>query len=457
MGTRPAAGRRQTCEDGFRAGTAPGGLPLLGHAAALLRDPLGWMASLPRHGDLVEMRIGLARVFVPCHPELVHRLLVEDRTFDRGGPVYERLRDVLGDSLSTCPHARHRAQRRMLQPAFRTERLEVYAEAVGKAVTAVTAEWTHGRGIELTPALYEMSLSSTMAAMFGTHTATASVEELRRAISEVMRGIYLRAASPLRLDRLLFTAGRRFDRAHTVLAGAMDQVVARRRAAGTGPGDALNALMTAHGLTDTERREHCAGLLIAGSETSPAALAWAVVLLARHPDVERRLHAEADRVLGGRTARWEDLPRLTLTRRVVKETLRLYPPAWMTTRVAATDVEVAGTLVPRGSTLMFCPYMVHRNPAVFDHPDDFRPDRWTPDYERGLPRGAYVPFGGGAHLCIGNQVGTVFTELALATLAGRWQLTPEPCADLRPSPRAAIMHPRRLDVRLQERSAPRTD
>jgi pentalenene oxygenase len=173
-------------------------------------------------------------------------------------------------------------------------------------------------------------------------------------------------------------------------------------------------------------------------------------LLARHPDIEQRLHAEADAVLGGEPVHHDHLPELQLTSRIITETLRLYPPGWITTRVVTTDTELAGYHVPEGTTVIVSPHLIHHRADLFPEPDRFDPDRFGPDGQT-LPRGAYLPFGGGARKCVGDQFAITETTLALAAIAARWRLRSVPGSRVRPGV-ALALYPQGLRMVVEERS-----
>jgi cytochrome P450 len=162
---------------------------------------------------------------------------------------------------------------------------------------------------------------------------------------------------------------------------------------------------------------------LAGHETTANALAWTLVLLSRHPSADERLAREASEVLGGRAATFDDVPRLTYTDQVLKEVLRLYPPAWTVGREALERFELRGTRIPKGAQLYFSPWVVHRKATYFEDPEVFRPERWEDGLAKRLPRFAYFPFGGGARACIGGSFATVEAVLVLATLLQRFRFT----------------------------------
>jgi cytochrome P450 len=197
-------------------------------------------------------------------------------------------------------------------------------------------------------------------------------------------------------------------------------------------------------------------MLLAGTETSANVLGWTCYLLGAHPEVQARVAGEVDEVLAGRPAGSEDLPRLDLTRRVLTEAMRLYPPVWLLTRRPVTDVEIGGQRISAGSHVFFCPYAVHRDPAVYAEPDRFDPDRWGSDASRRGSHTTFMPFGAGLRSCIGE--GFAWTEMLIimSTILARWTL--HPIAD-RPVRPAAIgsLHPTSLSMRLQGRTHSRQE
>ncbi|MFE7636897.1 cytochrome P450 [Kitasatospora sp. NPDC057518] len=437
----------------FTAATAPGGLPLLGHAPALLHHPHEFVAGLPAHGDLVRLRLGPLRAYVVCHPELVRRMLTDDQTFDKGGPLLDKAREVLGNGLATCPAAAHRRQRRMLQPAFHRDRLPGYAALMIEEIAGATARWHDGDVIDVPAAMYRLSTAVTARCLFAAHERAGSLP-VHRSMDVVTRGVGRRLMLPLPgADRLPTPGNRRFRRAQQDLREITRRLIAEHRATGTDRHDLLSTLLAAtdedgRGLSDTEVHEQVVTFLLAGMETTAATLSWAWTLLAANPAVRTRLHAELDTVLDGRPARHEDLPSLPLTARIVSETLRLYPPPWILSRTATTDTELGGHRVPAGATLLYSPYLLHRRPDLFPRPDRFDPDRWLTT-ARPAP-GTYAPFGLGARRCIGDAFGTTEAVLAIATIAARWTIAPTPGRPVRPV-RGSSLVPRPFTATLTRR------
>jgi cytochrome P450 len=446
-----------------RAGRMPGAWPGLGNLPALRHGPLAFLDSLAPHGDLVEVRLGSMPAFVLGHPGLIHEVMTDDRAYDRDGPLYARSRQALGNSLATCPHADHRRQRRMLQPAFRNERMAGYAAVIQRSVGETLAGWHPGRVVDLGAEFFGLATRAAVGALFTADPDARVREGLQRSLDTFLRGVYWHSLAPWSA-RLPLPANRRYARALASWRryGATLIDAARTGAPGRGGAhDVLTHLLAARDddgspVPEDEIQDQVTALVLAGSETTAAGMSWACHLVATHPEVERRLQAEADEVLGGRLASWEDLPRLGLAARVVHEALRLYPPAWVIPRVTTRPTVLAGRRLPPGSTVLFTPYLVHRRADLHSDPLRFLPDRWPADAGRGgrplsTGGGAHVPFGEGAHRCVGETFALVEAVLAVASVAARWSLRPLPGAGpVRPAARA-VLAPRSLPVRLVPR------
>jgi pentalenene oxygenase len=428
---------------------APGALPLLGHALPLRRDTLAFLASLPSHGDVVRIKVGPATALVVCDPDLVQKVLVDDRTFDKGGPLYDRAREGLGNGLATCPHGDHRRQRRLTQQAFQAQRMPAYAQVMSREIAEATGRWSDGHTIDVLTAMQTITARTTVATMF-VDTAEASLTDLLVDFNIFSHGVYKRMFVPPALHKLPTPGNRRYQQAFARLLQAVGSIIEGHRARGESGEDLLSMLLAAsegnQGLSDAEIIDQVMSFFFAGTETTAAVLAWALHRLAQHPDLEARLHAEVDAVVpDGSPATFDLLPRLEFTSRIITETLRLYPPAWMLTRIATTDTQLAGYLVKKGTTVVYSPYLIHHQAALYPDPERFDPDRWDGRPTRGR-NSALIPFGGGARKCIGDTFGMNEATLALATIVAQWRLEPTPGATVRPVS-AAILNPCRLTMR----------
>ncbi|WP_083898345.1 cytochrome P450 [Nocardia vinacea] len=429
----------QTTTDQRMIPCAPAGLPLFGHALPVLRDPFTFLNSLAAlDNGLVQVRLGPLAVVVVCDPDLSNQVLRDDRTFDKGGPLFISGRRVIGNNLVTCPHGQHRRQRRLVQPTFHRHRLPSYAQAMSDQVEAVVGRWTDGQILDVPVEMSEITTRVVMKTLFSGELGPTDMQLALHAVPIIADGILARTVRPAVLDRVPTPGNRRYRKAGANLRAMLDTYVAKRRAEeGVEHGDLLSTLVTTRdtdgrGLSDAEISDQVVIFFIAGSETTANAVAWALYFLADHPDIEERLHAEVDRVLpDGGTASLDRLPELTFTGQIIAEVLRLYPPVWMLTRTVTADTELGGYSLSRGTTVIYSPYLIHHRSDQYQNPELFDPDRWSDD-QTPIRREAYIPFGAGARKCIGDTFGLTEATLALATIAARWRLRPIPGIDPRP-------------------------
>jgi cytochrome P450 len=424
-------GRGRSCRPVPVATAVPlarGSVPLFGHARALRRDPLAFMRSLRSLGELTRIAIGPRRVYVVNSPELIRRVLVvEARKFDKG-VLFDRARAHLGNGLVTSSGEFHHRQRRMAQPAFHATRIARYAELMIEQATERTAAWQEGTPVELTGEMGRLALDILLRCLFAAEPAAQVRAVLTRSLS-TKQGSMKRALSPLDAwrDRLRGRADEPPAVERTGLPelyAVLARLVEERRAERDEQDDLLSMLLDTP-MSDEQLCDELVTLFVAGTETVSAALAWAFHELARNPDVERRLHEEVDSVLGGRPVTSGDIGRLRYTHQVAQEVLRRYA-VWLLMRRAVVPVELGGIDLAPGTEVFFSPHALHHDPELYPQPDVFDPDRWLPERCADLPRGAYLPFGAGNRLCMGE--GFAWTEMVvvLATVAARWRLVPAP-------------------------------
>ncbi|MBV9690416.1 MAG: cytochrome P450 [Ktedonobacteraceae bacterium] len=232
---------------------------------------------------------------------------------------------------------------------------------------------------------------------------------------------------------------RRVVQAEQLLEAHFQRMIDERRSSTVERNDFLSLLLQARDedgskMSDQQAIDECLTLFAAGHETTAIALIWAWYLLCQHPDIYQKLQQEVDCVLQGRTPTYADLPRLPYCLQVFKETMRLYSPGYTVSRQALHDVEIDGYLVPKGATVLVSSYTIHRRPEYFPEPERFEPERFTPEREKRLPRHAYIPFGVGPRICIGNHFALMEGQLLLATLAQRATFTLVPGQRIKPDP-----------------------
>ncbi|MFJ8194270.1 cytochrome P450 [Streptomyces sp. NPDC096094] len=434
------------------APVAPGALPVIGHAWPLVRRPLQFARQLSDQGELVEVRLGGVRALVPCRPELLWRVLTDDRIFDKGGPFFDRVRATIGNGVGSCAFGEHRRQRRLIQPSFHPARLAGYATVMEQEAAALVGGWRESRAVDAYQELFGAALRTVLRTLFAARDTDAMVDRFRSPVEMVLHQLTFRMFVPPLLQRLPLPVNRRFDHAVGELRRGIADLVAELRHGGTDRGDLVSVLIATRddedgaegGLEDDEIHDQVLTLVAAGADSVAATVSWALYLLHDHPNVRDQLEDEVDTVLAGRPAGVGDIPDLPCTVRVITEALRLYPPRWLFTRVTTDDTELAGRHLPPGTTVAFCAPAVHRNPSVHRCPDVFDPDRWLPERARGLPRGAFAAFGGGARKCAGEAYGLTESTLLLSTIIARCRLRLAPGSEARPVALSTALRPRRL-------------
>ncbi|SDD11093.1 cytochrome P450 [Actinokineospora iranica] len=408
---------------------APGRWPLLGHTPAMLRRRFGFTAGLREHGEVVTVYLGPMRTYFVTSPRLTHRVLATDgASFDKGA-MFDKFRPYVGNGLVLSNGEFHRRQRRLIQPAFHRDRIARYAETMVRAATDLTESWRPGQERAIDEDMQGLAVTIVGEALFSTEMGKRAIDEARRSIFVVIKQGMIRALSPGFVERLPIPGNREFDAAIERMRRIVLEVIASWRADGADHGDLLSMLLLARdaetgaGMTDQQTYDEVLTLLTAGIETTALALAWAFHEIARHPEVERRLHAEVDEVLAGRPVTFADVRKLVYTTQVVNEVLRMYP-IWILMRRANTEVDLDGVRLRPGDEVIVSPHALHHDPASYPDPHRFAPDRWSPERAKDLPRGAFVPFGAGTRQCMGNVFAQTEIVITLATVAARWRLVP---------------------------------
>ncbi|KJK42229.1 cytochrome P450 [Lentzea aerocolonigenes] len=408
---------------------APGRLPFLGHTLPLLRKRFEFTANLRGQGDLVEIYLGPMRTLFVTSPQLMHQVLVTDAPKFHKGRMFDKFRPFMGNGLVMSNGAFHQRQRRMMQPAFHRDRIAGYANTMVRATRELVDGWQPGEVRRIEEDMQGLAVTIVGEALFSTEIGERAVDEARRSIFVIVKNGIVRALSPGFVEKLPIPANREFDAAIDRMRSIVQEVIASWRTDGTDQGDLLSMLMLARDeagepMTDEQVFDEVITLLSAGIETTALALAWIFHEIAANPAVEQRVLAELDEVLAGRPVTFEDVPKLTYVGQVAQEVLRKYS-LWLLMRRVAEEVELDGVRLAPGTELIISPHAMHHNPEHYPDPERFDPDRWTPERARLLPKGAFVPFGGGIYQCIGNHFALTEIVIAVASVCTRYRLVPD--------------------------------
>ena len=368
------------------------------------------------------------------------------------------MKQTLGEGILTSEGNYWRSQRRVMQPAFHQESIAGFDSLITASTISMLEQWqkavTRGKTISLAQDMTCLTLRIISKALFGTE-AGDDIEQLCDAITELTDDMGY-------IARTLFGAQHRVAPArNTRLEQAQQRVDEfayclirdHRERRGMRP-DLLSMLLehatnACGGLSDRQVRDEVVTTFLAGHITTANMLVWTWYLLSENPAVERRMHIELAQMLGGRTPAVQDVPHLTYTRRVVQEALRLYPPVWFVARKMLADGEVDGYRVPANAAIVISPYTMHRHPKFWENPERVDPDRFTPDLCESRHRYAYLPFGGGQHLCIGNHLAMLEGQLVLATIAQRYRIRFASGRTIEPQPILTLKPPNDLQVMLE--------
>ena len=416
-------------------------LPLAGSLRNFNRDRLGFVQGLARsYGDISRFHFGPFPVAFFNSSELMHSLLVEHANdFDTGVVRRNAFQPILGNGLFVSEGELHRRQRKAMAPAFQPRHIKAYADTMVHYAELAQAQWADGQQVGINAEMIHITMSIVGKVLFDADVFTES-DELGASITVALEHanyVFSRVVSiPITWP---IPRHRRTRRALAFLRGRIQQMIDDRRRNGEERDDFLSILLRTRDedgnpMSDEQISDEAVTFFGAGHETTATALTWAWYLLAKHPEVSARLRDEAASVLGGRPPTYNDLTRLPYALQVFKETMRLYPPAYLLSRVALHDVEVGGYLIKRGTTVMLSPYAIHRRPDYFLDPTRFDPERFTPEREAALPRYAYMPFGAGPRICIGNHFALMEGHLLLADLAQRVRFELVPGQHIVPNP-----------------------
>jgi cytochrome P450 len=414
----------------------PNSFPIVGNARSLVRDPRSFYEAMSEYGDVVTYSIPRLEFCTVLHPDLVERVLVTDNEkFGKYG--FEDLGgEFASEGLLLTEGEQWRRQRTAVQKAFTLDRIQGYSDAMVRYADELVTGWNDGEEVALNREFSQLTLRVLAHSLFD-----LDLGEKARVVAEFAdilndRG-NLDGLSTFLPVWVPTPANRRYKRTLAAFRSFVEDLIDERRGRSEEYDDLLSLLLTAEDddgntMSATELRDQMATFLFAGHETTSLALTYTLLELAKHDDVRERLDAEHDAVLGGEHPGVTDLDNLTYTERVIREALRLYPPAFIIFREAREDVELAGYRIPEGTKVTLPQFHVHTDDRWYDDPETFDPDRWTDGFEESLPEYAYFPFGGGPRHCIGMRFAMLELKTVLPTVTqqAEFELLSDPDPEL---------------------------
>jgi cytochrome P450 len=420
--------------------SVPGGrgLPLVGHLPWMIRDPIRFLSELSRrYGDVAAFRVGTRLHVLINHPELISRVLC-NRSCTRSDESRKAMGTFLGDGLLTTEGPLHLRRRRMMAPAFHRERIRGYTELMCAEANADIAGWSPDERRDLYKDMMRVTFAIVTRALFSADRRD-DAQEVAKALEVLMPWAIFGATVGSVLPSLPVILPLRGKAAVARLNRLVLEIVARRRAEGGDRGDLLSMLLATRdedgsALTDQDICDEALTLIVAGHDTTANTLTWAWHLLTENPEVQEALYEEVQRVVGERALTPEDLPKLPLVEQVIHETLRLYPVIWIGDRVPQQDIELGGYAIPKGTEVVFSMWVTQRDERFFPDPERFDPARFSPARIGSIPDGAYLPFGAGVHMCIGNTFALMEARIILAAMVQRFAISAIPGHKVRKTP-----------------------
>src|SRR5581483_3315109 len=379
---------------------------LIGNMPLASGDPLSVFTKWAReYGDIFYYRAAWLHVYFLNHPDLIEEVLVRNPRNFLKDRVVRNSRWFFGDGLLTNEGDSWLRQRKLSAPAFHREHISSYTKIMTDYATEILTTWHDDETCDIHQEMMQLTLQIVVRALFNVESETERISSAMNVMMGNATGV--RMLLPPVTRYLPIPQMVRVRRAVRDLDAIVYGIIAQHRASNRDSGDLLSMLMQARDedgsqMSDKQLRDEVLTFLLAGHETTALALTWTWYLLGQHPNVKSSLHEELDRVLAGRAPGFSDMPKLPYTERVIRESMRLYPPAWSLARTVISDFELRGYKIPAGANVVMSQWIMHRHPAYFPEPEKFDPDRWLTEQAQKLPRFAYFPFGGGPRQCIGS-------------------------------------------------------
>lgn len=444
--------------------TPPGPANPIGSTIGFQRAPLELLERLiSRYGDVCSFRLGTTRIVLLSHPRDVKRVLQQNaKNYDRSSTAHKMARTLFGDGLATSVGGESwRRHRRLMQPSFHYQRVAAMSEHMLAEIRSTLDNWERlapaQEPINANDEMRRLTLRIVARALFGLQDEEVllrfgnAVDTMDHELAAYVQLPFVPLSVP--------TAGhRRFWSGMRAIEEILDDTISRHLDERVDRGDLLSMLIetkdedTGERLTNRQLRDEVFVMLFAGHETSANVLTWVWYRLGLHPDVQKRVQQEVDHELGGQPPTLADCSKLAYTRCVIEETMRLYPQVSLGWRRAIEEDELGGYRIPAGTDVTYSTYHMHRHPDYWDDPESFQPDRFAPEQAERRDRSAYIPFGAGPHLCIGNQFAMTEMLLIIASTIQRFRLELTSTTTIAPKPLITLGPERTVPIRLEPRT-----
>ena len=425
-----------------------------------IHDPIKTLSTISqKYGDVAYFKLGPKQhVYLINNPDYIEKMLIYDHRNFKKGKRLQIAKSLLGEGLVTSEGDFHNRQRRLIQPIFYPRQIMTYGKIMTDYAIRFRDRWKNEDTIDISQEMMELTLGIICKSVLN-YDVESEAKQVGKALTTT-RNYSRRLQSPIGhiLDKIpILPAPRGARKAKKELDSLVYGLISDRRhhqqesdnnhyddllsrlleaqdsnLAGPIPPSSGGSQYSSNGkMSDKQVRDEVMTIFIAGHETTANALTWTFYLLSQYPDVEKKLHDEIDSVLGtidengndvSKIPTAEDIPKLQYTEKVLRESMRLYPPVWTMGRYVENDYHVGEYTIPAGSSILMSQYVMHHDPRYYKEPEQFNPDRWTEEFKARLPRFSYFPFGGGIRGCIGEPFAWIEGTLIIATIVQKWTM-----------------------------------
>jgi cytochrome P450 len=456
-----------------------------------IHDPIYTLSKIAReYGDISYFKLGREHVYLINNPDYIEKVLIYDHRNFKKGKRLQTAKAVLGEGLVTSEGDFHNRQRRLIQPIFHPKQIMMYGNIMTDYAARMRDGWKDGSTVDISQEMMQLTLSIICKSVLN-YDVESEAQHVGKALTTV-RNYSKRLQNPIGhiLDKIpILPAPKKAHEAKKGLDSLVYGLISERRqyeesnsdkrfndlltklleAQDSNPNQVRPSNVTSTStspttdgkMSDKQVRDEVMTIFIAGHETTANALTWTFYLLSQHPDVEKKLQNEIDSVLAisngnngeSKIPSTEDIPKLQYTEKVLRESMRVYPPVWTMGRYVENDYCVGKYTIPAGSSILMSQYVMHNNTRYYENPEQFNPDRWTEEFKTHLPRFSYFPFGGGIRGCIGEPFAWMEGVLIIATIAQKWTMRLVPGQRIRLDPAITLRPKYGMKMKLIQRSS----
>ncbi len=456
-----------------------------------IHDPIYTLSKIAReYGDISYFKLGREHVYLINNPDYIEKVLIYDHRNFKKGKRLQTAKAVLGEGLVTSEGDFHNRQRRLIQPIFHPKQIMMYGIIMTDYAARMRDGWKDGSTVDISQEMMQLTLSIICKSVLN-YDVESEAQHVGKALT-TFRNYSKRLQNPIGhiLDKIpILPAPKKAREAKKGLDSLVYGLISERRqyedsnsdkryndlltklleAQDSNPSQVRPSIVTSTStspttdgkMSDKQVRDEVMTIFIAGHETTANALTWTFYLLSQHPDVEKKLQNEIDSVLAisngnngeSKIPSTEDIPKLQYTEKVLRESMRVYPPVWTMGRYVENDYRVGKYTIPAGSSILMSQYVMHNNTRYYENPEQFNPDRWTEEFKTHLPRFSYFPFGGGIRGCIGEPFAWMEGVLIIATIAQKWTMRLVPGQRIRLDPAITLRPKYGMKMKLIQRSS----